>query len=60
LADLISQPKSQVLDGSREEGFVLCSNHGDEEELHQGCYPNLISRKIQALFLGENGAPKIF
>jgi hypothetical protein len=28
---------------SREEGFVLCSHHCDSDELHQGCYPNLIS-----------------
>ena len=28
---------------SREEGFVLCSHDGDADELHHGCYPNLIS-----------------
>jgi hypothetical protein len=28
---------------SREEGFVLCSHPCDSDELHQGCYPNLIS-----------------
>jgi hypothetical protein len=28
---------------SREEGFVFLLDHSAADELHQGCYPNLIS-----------------
>jgi hypothetical protein len=34
---------------SREEGCVLCSHHCDADELHQGCYPNLISDPLGAV-----------
>jgi hypothetical protein len=41
---------------SREEGFVLSSNHGDADELHQGCYANLISdRLLQPLIVDSSG-----
>jgi hypothetical protein len=41
---------------SREEGFVLSSNHGDADELHQGCYANLISDRLsQPLIVDSSG-----